>query len=293
MKLNCPSAVPVALLASLACVATALSASAQNEGNDGKGNPYESIVERNPFALRPPPPPAPPDTGPPAPPPPLATVELTGVTSIFSKKKALVEIVPGPGKQPMKLTLEEGEREGSVEIVSIEVDKAEVTINNAGSVTNISLKVTKGPVAGAGVAGVPGVPGLGQPPGMATPLPTPINPLHNTFSSAGNTGNKGSITAGAAPVAPTPNFGAQPVNAYVQPPPGSVGNPGGIYANPAANPNVNPGLINRPLRTQQNAAAQPGVDPAVQYINMAVQKQTMEAKGIQMPPLPPVPGLEP
>src|SRR5262245_33655253 len=78
---------------------------------DAKVNPYEPIVERNPFGLKPPPPPDP-DAGKPPPPPPapLATVDLTGITSILSSKRALLEIVPGPGKPMIKPILAEGER---------------------------------------------------------------------------------------------------------------------------------------------------------------------------------------
>jgi len=287
MKLKCPS--PTCWIA-LAMLIVLPSVQANDEG---KGNPYESIVERNPFSLKPPPPPAPPDTGPPAPPPPLATVELTGVTSIFSKKKALVEIVPGPGKPPMKLTLDEGERVDAIEVVSIDVDKAEVVINNAGSVTNISLKVAKATGA-PGVPGVPGVPGLpgAMPPGLVPNPPNPINPAaHFNPNSSGKSApmlTGGNATPAANPANPNavPNYGIP--NNYAQP---NVGNPGGIYTSQGAGANTTPGLINRPIRTQvqnPNAPQAQGTDPAIQYINMAVQKQTMEAKGIQMPPLPPV-----
>src|SRR4026208_1717959 len=87
---------------------------------DAKVNPYEPIVERNPFGLKPPPPPDPDAGKPPQPPPaPLATVDLTGLTSLLSSKRALLEIVPGPGKPMIKPILAEGERVESVEVVSI------------------------------------------------------------------------------------------------------------------------------------------------------------------------------
>ena len=284
MKSNTPNLVALAAVLLFAAV----TADAENEG---KANPYESIVERNPFQLKPPPPPAPPDAGPVAPPPPLATVELTGVTSIFSKKKALVEIVPGPGKPPMKLTLDEGERVDAIEIVSIDVEKAEVTINNAGSITNLSLKIAKagGPAAPTG----PTPPQFG---GVVPPVPTPINPTATTYAS----GRNSPIVGGASSPSPTLGFGTQPANTLGAQP-GAYGGAPNIYNSGGAVPNTSldqlRGAYSRTPRTtttvpQQNAA-QPPVDPAVQYINMHIQKQQMEARGVPMPPIPPVPGVDP
>jgi hypothetical protein len=146
---------------------------------DVRVNPYESIAERNPFALKPPLPPAPPeDPSTKTPPVPPATVELTGITSILTSKRALLEIVPGPGKPTIRPILGEGERVESVEVVSINVEKNEVTIKNGNLVTNLTFKVAKStdkPVTPPGVLppalGLPGVPppatagllGAGQP----------------------------------------------------------------------------------------------------------------------------------
>jgi hypothetical protein len=63
-----------------------------------EANPYLSIVERNAFGLKDPPEPAPPAPPPPALEPPKPTVKLTGLTTLFNKKKALIELTePGPG----------------------------------------------------------------------------------------------------------------------------------------------------------------------------------------------------
>jgi len=112
---------------------------------DAKKNPYESIAERNPFALKPPPPPATNEVvAAPAPPPPTSTVELTGIVSILGKsKRALLEVIPGPGKQMAKPILAEGEKFESVEVVAINIDKNEVTVKNGTLVTNLTFKVVK------------------------------------------------------------------------------------------------------------------------------------------------------
>lgn len=129
-------------------------------------NPYEWIVERNPFALRTPDPVDNTPVVPPVPPPPQATVELTGITSVLATPRALLEIVPGPGKPMIKPILGVGERVDLVEVISINIEKGEVMLRNGSSVTNVSLRVAK--------SGTPPPPPGGTPPGLiagSTPAP--------------------------------------------------------------------------------------------------------------------------
>ena len=128
-----------------------------------KPNPYQAIVERNPFGLKPPPPP--PDPTPPAPAAPPAKVLLTGISSMFGVR-ALLEITEQePGKSPTtrKPILKEGERDGSVEVLAIDVEKSLVKIRNAFETPKLT-----------GAAGAPpGFPGLqgAFPPPLTTPVP--------------------------------------------------------------------------------------------------------------------------
>ena len=110
-------------------------------------NPFACIVDGNPFRLKPEPPPVPEPLPPPAPPAPLATVEVTGITDILNSRRALLEIVPGPGKPMLKPILGEGERVESVEVVSINVERGEVMVRNGTVLTNLTLKVAKAPAA--------------------------------------------------------------------------------------------------------------------------------------------------
>jgi hypothetical protein len=177
---------------------------------DTKENPYAAIVDRNPFGLKPIPPPPDPSTN--APPPvaaPPATVELTGITSILSQEKALLEIVPGPGKPMIKPPpMSVGERVESVELVAIHMDKNEVTIKNGSLVTNLTFKVSK-PTAGNPALAA----GAGLPPGLTPP------PLHQAAPQSGfaqPNGRNSVMVAGGAPppVAPNPTpFGAQSIGA--------------------------------------------------------------------------------
>lgn len=267
---------------------------------DVKSNPYESIVDRNPFGLRPPPPP-PDTTAPPPPSAPLATVELTGITSLFQKNRALLEITPGPGKPMLKPILSAGERIESIEVVSINVEKNEVVIKNGNVITNLSLKVAKA----GGAAPPPGVGGLAPPPGInpafLPPQPQAFTPnnagrggamTYGAGGAVGAGGNSGMSTFGATPAAATAfggggGGGGQGAYGYGA---GVVGQPG--VAQPSATFGATDGLRGIPPRTVR-AQAQEGqpVDPAVQYINMRVQELEHKKAGRPFPPLPPIPGL--
>ena len=70
-------------------------------GAEVRSNPYQPIIDRNAFGLKPPPPP--PDNTPPPPVVLPAKVILTGITSLFgpASKRALLEITEQePGKPP-------------------------------------------------------------------------------------------------------------------------------------------------------------------------------------------------
>src|SRR5436190_9527781 len=128
---------------------------------DARPNPYMTITNRNPFGIKEPPPPPSNE----APPPiiPQAKVLLTGVLNLGGTPKALLEITESePGKAPAvsKRTLKEGERDGSVEVLSIDVPNSKVKIRNGTIETNIVFEVAKGPSTPPG----PGMPGVFSPP---------------------------------------------------------------------------------------------------------------------------------
>lgn len=197
-----------------AVVAAALSVQA-----DTQPNPYQPIIERNAFGLKPPPPPGS-DAPPPPPPVPLAKVTLTGITSMFgpSSKRALLEIIeqePGKAATPRKPILREGERDGSVEVLAIDLEKNQVKIRNGTVETNITFEVQK-------TASAPGVPG-------APPPVVPLQPLP-AYNAAVNPAAGGSVTVIGAnqPVSPgTPSgvttYGAPASPAYDPKMPASAG----------------------------------------------------------------------
>lgn len=174
---------------------------------------YNSIIERNPFGLKPPPPPPDPAASQPPPPPvQLATVKLTGILSVLSSRRACLEIIPGPGKQLLKPVLSEGEKVESVEVVSIDIDKNQVVIKNGPVTTNLTFEVVKSSAPTPPPGGqVPGIVPPVLPPGGGAVVPPPQAAAFNY--SQPNRGRSGSIMAGGAPSyepAATSNPGVNP-----------------------------------------------------------------------------------
>jgi hypothetical protein len=255
---------------------------------DASGNKYEMIVERNPFGLKPPPPP--PDPGelnkpPPAPP---ATVELTGITSILSSKRALFEIVPGPGKPMIKPILAEGERIESIEVVSINVDKNQVTVKNGGVVTNLTFKVAKA----SGPAGAPAVPGVIPPP--VIPGAPPAAPTQSSYNQNQGSGRYNVMVGGGnAAVTPSANPAYNGVN------PAYNGTGAGLGATAPAlntgNTANDSGFRSIPSRNMRTApqAQDPAMSRQQQYEeiekNRALNYLNSQMTGKAVPPLPPTP----
>lgn len=246
--------------------ASVLFGGGENVSADTKANPYEAIVERNPFGLKPPPPPAPPeDPSAKVPAAPLATVEVTGITSILSSKRALLEIVPGPGKPMLKPILSEGERMDSIEVISINVEKNEVVVKNGGVITNLTFKVAKS-TPGPSAPGA--VPPRGVVPGS---FPPPAQP---TYNNNYGTGGRGVTIGGGAP-AMAPDASALGGN-----PAGTAGVPGadGFRSIPSRN-----------IRGGQQANVPLSAEESVLQVeqNRILNQQISQSTGIRLPPLPP------
>src|SRR6267142_3777862 len=135
---------------------------------DSSSNPYQGIVDRNVFGLRPPPPP--PSNEPVRPPPPA--VSLTGITTILGKKLAFmnVQVPPKPGEQakagPQSFMLGIGEREGEIEVIDIDEKGGIVKLNDYGVITNVPFaKVPTTPTTPVNIAGIPS-PNAGNPAGI-------------------------------------------------------------------------------------------------------------------------------
>lgn len=139
--------------------------------------PYQDIVTRNVFALKPPPAPAPPEETKPPP----SKIILTGIWTVNGKlalmKTAAEAAKPGHAAQPERYyNLHIGERDGDIEVVSIDEKAGSVTVLNAGQKeiltfekNGVKLASTPPPT----VPGKPGVlPGVPHPPTGVIPRPT-------------------------------------------------------------------------------------------------------------------------
>src|SRR5262249_14417027 len=125
-------------------------------------NPYQGIVDRNVFNLKPPTPQQKtgPDEKPPAP-----KVTLTGITTIFGRPRALMSIQmparpPEPSK-PQTFILQPGQKDGDVEVLEIneKLEGGTVKVSTFGTVQTLSMDKDGAKLpAGAPVAPAPGMP---------------------------------------------------------------------------------------------------------------------------------------
>jgi hypothetical protein len=234
-----------------------LSAAAPARGE----NPYESIVERNAFALKPPPPPPPPAEDPRNKKDPPAKVVLTGITILDHQKKAWFSLTEGktPNAQPKYVSLREGQRSGDLEVLEIHEKTGEVKIAHAGENTTVALKDNKGKGVAINISGAP-PPGAGV---VGGPIGRPGAPS-NVPGPAG---------------APQPGFRRQF---------GGGGRNGGNSPIPQPQPIGQPGL---PGAT--GMVVEPPVSPTFEQAVQNVETQravTQEAVNAgQLPPLPPLP----
>ena len=225
---------------------------------DTPDNPYQPIVLRNVFGIKPaPPPPPPPDTTAQVP---QAKVVLTGITTMFGTQAFLEITEQEQGKTPniKKTMLREKEREGPVEIISIDVANSQVRIRNGTVETNVTFEVAK---ANTG----PAPANMSAAQGFPRPSLTPP-PVNSSYVPPG----LGAM--GAAPGGPT-IIGR-----------GDAGRPGSSVTTYGASA---PGDRPLPVRTGlQPTTTLPatGNSPSTAA---DLLRQSARARGIPMPPLPP------
>jgi hypothetical protein len=242
-------------------------------GGDSPGNPYQGIVDRNVFGLKPPPPPPDPESTKPPPP----KVFLTGITTILGNKRALLKMTPpakpGEPAKEQSFTLAEGQREGDIEVLEINEKAGTVKVNNYGTITSLDFENNGVKVAGGPP---PAAPGAGaRPPGF---VPAP--------------GANPAMPGGGPGTLPRPMRLPTPTGAAVSPASGDAtpvyatgaSASGGGVALPAFG--ANSPAVSQP---QQDAAAQ--LTREQQAIILAAQKQRYQSSGSPIASLlPPLPG---
>src|SRR5438874_10444134 len=240
------------------------------------GNPYQGIIDRNVFALKPMPINKI-DEGVKKPDPPKIT--LTGITDILGKKQALMNVAmpakpPEPAKQ-QSFIIASGQRDGDLEVLDIDVKVGSVKLNNFGTEMLLTMEKdgAKLPASVAAAMPIPGVapngagyvpPANGYTPAGANPglKPIPTRQLRVPGNADNGMGTPNPTTGFNA----NPGFNATPANGV------NVAQPGFAYAQP----------VQQPVQQPQQS-----MSPDEQAINMLIQHKQNETQGIAMPPLPP------
>jgi len=271
---------PRTLICTLAGMALCTSASAA--GDDASGNPYQSIVIRNVFGLKPPPPPPDPEANKPPPP----KIWLTGITTILGNKRALLKATPPPkpGEQAKEqsFTLAEGQREGDIEVLEINEKERTVKVNDYGTITTLDFE--KDGVKVAGIPPAPGAPGVPPRPAGFPPAATP-----GSFAPGGGANvvprpmrlpNQGASVSPAAGGA-TPAY-ASAASAYG----------GGAPALMGGSPNV-PYAGTTTVQPQPQAAygGTPQLTAEQQFLMVEAERLRLQQSGQakMYPPIPPTP----
>ncbi len=250
---------------------------------------YGEIIRRNAFNLREPAPPKPPPE-----PPASIKVNLTGITTILSEKRVSI-LVQEQGKPQESKMLKEGEREGQIEVISIDESAGSVKIKIGDKETELTFEkdgikpptAPTVPTPGSGSLSVPSIPGISRPPtSPGMPSTASITPSGST------TGNSLGISGGSMPT--------RPIRSATDLTPTAVASSAGM---PAA------GAVSIATPTGQGATLQVGTtvrQPKLQpnwppeqpvsaeesvIINEAMRlKYQKEIEAGRMPPLPPLPG---
>ena len=159
-------------------------------------NPYEGIIDRNVFGLKPPPPPPDPESLK----PPASKITLTGIMTIFGKKQALMKTPPGPATPPKpgqppeppkehNYMLAEGQREDDITVLQIDEVGKSVKVDNAGHIETLTFPTNEVKTASAPAPNVPGwhpnMPGMPTPAGFRSiPRPLRVPSMHYPGAAA-------------------------------------------------------------------------------------------------------------
>jgi hypothetical protein len=179
---------------------------------DARGNPYQGIVDRNVFNLKPLP--RPEDNLPPPEAPPKIT--LTGFTTILGDKRVLfkVQTAAKPPEKPKEesFILTEGQRDADIEVLEIDENAGVAKFNNHGTIQTLDL-VNDGAKPAAAPPPVPIPPTarlnpafLGQNPNTPQPVPAPRSIPTRTLRMPQIPGAPPNRTVPGNPGQPSPNL---------------------------------------------------------------------------------------
>ncbi len=185
-------------------------ATADTEELATPANPYAVIVDKNIFRLNPPPPPP---QAEPLKPADLPKYMLTGIVTIGDQTRALFALASKDAKEPPTyFNLLPSEKQGDLQLVSIDIKKREVSILNSGLAMTLSAASNSFAASGGGggpAAEAPGargrrLPGFPAPPQPPAPAPEPAAGSPATAANEGGAviiGGNGSGNGGSEPEA--------------------------------------------------------------------------------------------
>jgi hypothetical protein len=165
-----------------------------------KDNPYQVIIDRNPFGLRPIPLPTPPVDPTPPPPPPLG-IAMTGITTLLGPPKVFLEFTDQQTKKVERPSaMLEGDTYKTITVVSIDTENNRVKVKNGDAESWLDFE--KNGVKPAGAGGPAPVPH----PGFPGANPVAAVPVPAATASAASTAVRGGLVGGnaGAPTVPAP-----------------------------------------------------------------------------------------
>jgi hypothetical protein len=264
----------ICVLSSLFCCA-----GAQAIETEAAASPYQGIVDRNVFGLKPPPPP-----GPTAPePPPAPKVTLTGITTILGKKQVLGKFQM-PAKPPeqakeVPFILAEGEASGDIEILEVDVKAGNVKLKDYGTLLTLNLEKDGAKLPSTPATAVAGVPGLPQPAGT---VPNPFQAQNPALKSLPTRTLRVPPNQGGA-MAPSADVGGAVPNSFAAT---GASTPGIAMTTPGVM-TVNPAVPGQPVSgPRPNYPPEVPMTAAEQAVLMEAQREA-EKNNPNFPPLPP------
>ena len=255
------------------------------------GNPYQGIVDRNVFGLKPPPPPPDPE----AVKPPPSKMFLTGITTILGNKRALMKTTPpakpGEPAKEQSFMLGEGQRDGEIEVVQIDEIAGKVKIKAFGSETtldfeNNGVKAAAAPAPAPG--GAPAPPGFVPKPGTPGFNPNPFNPNSATRPLRLPTPTGSAATSpGSSPF--TPVFANNPAGYNPTPVYGGGGVSVGVGNTTIPLTGSTAPAVSPAQAAAEAASSQMTADQRFLLVEAYRAKLAQEGKTAMVPPIPPTP----
>lgn len=243
-------------------------------------NPYQRIIDRNPFHLKDPA--NDPAANGPTNPPPQSNVKFTGIMRVNGITKACLALVDPTVKPPANpnryYAIAIGEMQEGVKVLKIDAAKETVKVDGPTGVAVLTFKDNAFQAAGAPPP-APVAPGM--PPGGIAKQPTVAGagfpPTPNPIANAGVVNQGLPANPGYAPGAANINF---PAN--------NAGMPASIPAVDASS-----GLRTIPSRQMRTpgGAADGATTAIIQQATMMEQAARIRAAGCPPPPVPPLPGF--